>query len=95
MSDEQSDESDVRVEIRLTADEALVLSQWIYQLEEANVPLGDQAVWLALYRIGGVLETTLVEIFSPNYDDMLEAARRRLLRKMGVEGHDDISGDPG
>ena len=55
------------VELRLTADEALVMSDWIHRLQEQGIPLSDDAVWMPLYRIGGMLDTTLPEIFAPDY----------------------------
>jgi hypothetical protein len=72
------------VELRLTADEALVMSDWIHRLQDQAVPLADEAVWVPLYRIGGTLETMLPEMFSPDYHERVQSARLRLLAKLGV-----------
>jgi hypothetical protein len=77
------------IEVRLTVDEALVMSDWIYRLQNSSSPLvDDEAVWMPLYRIGGSLETTLAQIFAPDYKEQLEAARARLLAKLGTEKPD-------
>ncbi|MCX4553031.1 hypothetical protein [Streptomyces sp. NBC_01500] len=74
------------VSIQLTHDQALVLSNWLYQaMHESNALdelLTDRAVWSAIYAISGTLDTTLTEIFMPDYIEHLEAARRRLLVEM-------------
>lgn len=72
------------VELRLTADEALVMSDWIHRLQDQGIPLSDEAVWMPLYRIGGTLETMLPEIFDPGYHEQVQAARMRLLEKLGM-----------
>lgn len=83
MSGDRTEEQPT-VELRLTADEALVISDWIHRLQDQGVPLDDEAVWMPLYRIGGTLETTLPEIFSADYRERVHAARMRLLAKLGV-----------
>ncbi|MDG4763445.1 hypothetical protein O7632_04885 [Solwaraspora sp. WMMD406] len=79
MSEESS------VEIRLTPDEALVLSDWIYRLEEQDDALNDEAVWVPLRRIAGVLDKALVAVFAPDYRKRIEAARMRLLAERGLD----------
>jgi hypothetical protein len=76
--------------IKLTSDEALVLSHWLEQVigtpafdEIAN---HDRAVWAPLHRIAGALETTLPEIFAPDYDARLTAAREHLIDQLGDLG---------
>ncbi|MFG3703587.1 hypothetical protein ACGF7U_02460 [Micromonospora sp. NPDC047670] len=73
--------------IKLTRDQALVLSDWLDKVigtERFDVIADeDAAVWSALYRISGVLETTLVEVFMPDYAARLDAARARLLGALG------------
>jgi hypothetical protein len=69
--------------IKLTADEALVLSDWLDQVMGTpafdEIVNQDKAVWAPLYRISGTLETTSREIFAPDYTARLTAARERLV----------------
>ncbi|ACU40032.1 hypothetical protein KCV87_24755 [Actinosynnema pretiosum subsp. pretiosum] len=69
--------------IRLTRDEALVLSDWLYRAlgtPEFDAPVDrDPAAWVPVHRISGALETSLPEVFAPDYDARLAAARERLL----------------
>ncbi|MFF2571588.1 hypothetical protein [Streptomyces sp. NPDC058084] len=75
------------VTITLTRDQAFVLSDWLYEVMmasdklEAIVP--DRAVWSSIYAISGTLETTLAEIFMPDYASRLEQAKQRLLEALG------------
>ncbi|MFM9632885.1 MULTISPECIES: hypothetical protein [Streptomyces] len=70
------------ITIKLTRDQALVLSDWLYQVMfqsddlEGIVP--DRAVWSPIYAISGTLDKTLSEIFMPDYGPRLEAAKERL-----------------
>lgn len=65
--------------IRLTRDQALVLSDWLDRVvgtaEFDRLVSQDRAVWLPLNRIAGVLETSLVEAFKSDYAVRLSAAR--------------------
>ncbi|MBZ4321307.1 hypothetical protein JNW98_18370 [Streptomyces sp. SCA2-4] len=78
--------------IKLTRDQALVLSDWLHQAMHRSDVLEDllktdRAVWSPVYTISGALESTLTEIFMPDYEGRLEAARQRLLVGMyGLEG---------
>lgn len=38
----------------------------------------DRAIWSPIYAIAGTLDKTLSEIFMPDYDPRLEAAKERL-----------------
>jgi hypothetical protein len=75
------------VTIRLTRDQALVLSDWLYRMvgstEFDDLVDRERAVWSQLYQIAGALETKLVEIFKPNYAIRLDEARERLLDTLG------------
>jgi hypothetical protein len=75
------------VTIKLTHDQAFVLSDWLYEVmmksDKLSAIVPDRAVWSALYAISGTLETTLTEIFMPDYLAHLEDARRRLVDAMG------------
>jgi hypothetical protein len=72
--------------IKLTHDQAFVLSDWLYRVEESE-ELGaivtDRAVWSPLHAISGTLDKTLAEIFMPDYAGRLEQARQRLLSGAG------------
>ncbi|WP_240679435.1 hypothetical protein [Streptomyces sp. B29(2018)] len=41
----------------------------------------DPAVWAPIHRIAGTLDKSLAGLFAPDYDQRLEAARRRLRRE--------------
>ncbi|MFM9497066.1 hypothetical protein ACKI1Q_25995 [Streptomyces galilaeus] len=70
------------ITIRLTRDQAFVLSDWLYQVMfESDALEGivrDRAVWSPMYAISGTLDKTLSEIFMPEYGPRLEAAKDRL-----------------
>jgi hypothetical protein len=70
---------EIALEIRLTADEATVLSDWLYKWQDEGVLMNDEAVQVPLRRIGAALEKKVVAIFAPDYDERVEAARQRLL----------------
>ncbi|MEV7231339.1 hypothetical protein AB0M79_30635 [Polymorphospora sp. NPDC051019] len=76
--------------IKLTRDQALVLSDWLYHrmgTEEFDSLVNqDRAVWSPLHQIAGTLETSLVEVFMPDYAGRLDAARDRLLNSLGDVG---------
>ncbi|MFF1301060.1 MULTISPECIES: hypothetical protein [unclassified Streptomyces] len=72
--------SDSQVMIKLTNDEALVLSHWLEQLQMTDLSrvVDDPAVWAPIHRIAGTLDKALPELFVPDYVQRLEAARQRL-----------------
>jgi hypothetical protein len=76
--------------IRLTHDQALVLSDWLNRsmgTQDFDALVNrDRAVWAPLYRIDGTLDTTLPEIFAHDYKARLHAARERLLEDLGDIG---------
>ncbi|MER7983076.1 hypothetical protein [Streptomyces sp. NPDC095817] len=75
--------------IRLTPDEALVLSDWLERVQMTDLSrLIDGAAWAPLHRIAGTLDKSLPGIFAADYTERLEAARRRL-----APAQDDGSGD--
>ncbi|MFC9331545.1 hypothetical protein [Kitasatospora sp. NPDC057015] len=67
--------------IRLNGDEALVLSHWLERLQMTDLSrmVDDPAVWAPIHRIAGTLDKALGELFAPDYDRRLAAARQRLL----------------
>lgn len=78
--------------IRLTEDEALVLSDWLDRVmhrKDFSQLVDDRAVWAPLYAISGALETTLPHIFASNYGELLDASRGRLLEKLGESGEEN------
>ncbi|AEB44231.1 hypothetical protein VAB18032_15595 [Micromonospora maris AB-18-032] len=76
--------------IRLSRDEALVFSDWLHRMmgtaDFDELVDRDQAVWSPLYRISGTLETSLAEVFRPDYPVRLQEARNRLLDALGGVG---------
>lgn len=71
---------DSQVTIKLTGDEALVLSHWLEKLQMTDLSrvVDDPAVWAPIHRIAGTLDKALPALFALNYEQRLEAARQRL-----------------
>ncbi|MEU1512965.1 hypothetical protein ABZ490_12505 [Streptomyces sp. NPDC005811] len=73
---------DEAISIRLTRDQAFVLSDWLYQVmfqsDDLEGIVRDRAVWSPIYAISGTLDKALSEIFMPDYGPRLEAAKQRL-----------------
>ncbi|MEU4170182.1 hypothetical protein AB0F46_25285 [Streptomyces sp. NPDC026665] len=71
---------DSRVTIKLTRDEALVLSHWLEKLQMTDLDrvVDDPAVWVPIHRLAGTPDKALPGLFAPDYDQQLEAARQRL-----------------
>ncbi|MFB8140194.1 hypothetical protein [Streptomyces parvus] len=72
--------SDSQVTIKLTSDEALVLSHWLEKLQATDLSrvVDDPAVWAPIHRIAGTLDKVLPGLFASDYSQQLEAARQRL-----------------
>lgn len=72
--------SDSQVTIKLTSDEALVLSHWLEKLQMTDLSrvVADQTVWAPIHRIAGTLDKALPELFASDYHQQLEVARQRL-----------------
>lgn len=66
------------VTIELTGDEALVLFEWLATLEETN-PVEGEAEKRVLWGIEADLERALVQVLDPNYRELVEQARRRIV----------------
>ncbi|TDD94159.1 hypothetical protein [Actinomadura rubrisoli] len=66
--------------IRLTRDEALVLSEWLERLQTTDLGrvVDDSAIWAPLHRIAGTLDKALPDLFAADYAERLDAACRRL-----------------
>jgi hypothetical protein len=76
--------------VRLSRDQALVLSHWLYEMmfegdgsSQLDPVIEDRTVWSALYRIAGTLDKALPDIFAADCADRLDAARARLARELG------------
>ncbi|MEU5286839.1 hypothetical protein N7925_35595 [Streptomyces sp. CA-278952] len=69
-----------QVTVKLTSDEALVLLHWLEKLQMTDLSrvVDDPAVWAPIHRIAGTLDKALPDLFAPDYDQRLEAARQRL-----------------
>ncbi|MFF3919087.1 hypothetical protein ACFYZB_37680 [Streptomyces sp. NPDC001852] len=85
------------ITIRLTRDQAFVLSDWLYQVmfrsDDLEGIVHDRAVWSPIYSISGTLDKTLSEIFMPDYGPRLEQAKERL--RANLYGEADESTTPG
>ncbi|MGW1267192.1 hypothetical protein [Streptomyces sp. NPDC002491] len=73
---------DEAISIRLTRDQAFVLSDWLYQVifqsDDLEGIVRDRAIWSPIYAISGTLDKALSEIFMSDYGPRLEAAKQRL-----------------
>jgi hypothetical protein len=76
--------------IKLTRDQALVLSDWLDRMmgttEFDALANQERAIWSPLHTIAGALDKSLVEIFMPDYSARLRDARERLLDSLGEIG---------
>jgi hypothetical protein len=70
------------VVVRLTYDEALVLSDFLYRWSrggfECAIEVTDPAESLLLDNLCSSFEPVIDEVFAADYQDIVEAARRRL-----------------
>ncbi|MCX4426955.1 hypothetical protein [Streptomyces mirabilis] len=83
--------------IRLTRDQAFVLSDWLYQVmfqsDDLEGIVHDRSVWSPIYAVSGTLDKSLSEIFMADYGPRLEAAKERL--RADLYGETDGSTTPG
>ncbi|MGQ3551260.1 hypothetical protein [Streptomyces rochei] len=72
--------SDSQVTIKLTGDEALVLSHWLEKLQMRDLSrvVDDPAVRVPIHRNARMLDKALSELFALDHDQRLETARQRL-----------------
>ncbi len=71
--------NDEAVTLKLGKDEALVLFELLTDLDgQRQLDISPAAERLALVRLHGALEQTLVEPFRPDYRDLVDSARERL-----------------
>jgi len=84
--------SDTVVDLQLGIDEALVLFETLAEFQnQPSVAVPSSAERLALIRLHGVLEKSLVEPFRPDYQQVLEAARARLRAQFGRRLGEDLA----
>ena len=73
-------ESRGEVSLTMSSDEALVLFDWLARTSAAThpVPFADPAEQLVLWNVEALLERVLVAPLKPDYDVLLDDARRRV-----------------
>jgi hypothetical protein len=74
-----------QITIKLTPDEALVLSDWLERIQTTDLSrlVDDPATWAPIHKIAGTLDRTLPGVFAADFAERLEAARHRLRETMG------------
>ncbi|MDO5737322.1 MAG: hypothetical protein Q4P15_12695 [Propionibacteriaceae bacterium] len=65
--------------VALTADEALVLLDWLSRHDEADDLPHSESEQRVLWNLEAALEKVVPEIFEPNYRVLVEQASARLL----------------
>jgi hypothetical protein len=71
--------NDDDLQIRLMRAEALVLFEWLTRTDSAKLlPTEHPAEQKVLWLLEGQLEKQLLEVFSPNYDHLVEGARKQV-----------------
>jgi len=74
------------ITIELNWDAALVLFELLAGFNGSpRLELPEPADSIALLRLHGALKSTLTEPFRPEYRDLLEAAKRRLVEHYGSD----------
>lgn len=67
------------VTLKLTRDEAIVFFEWLARFNaDEGRRFEDQAEQRVLWNLEASLESTLEELFKPDYDQILVAARSRV-----------------
>ncbi|MER6476921.1 hypothetical protein ACFFSH_34185 [Streptomyces filamentosus] len=79
--------------IKLTPDEALVLSDWLERVQMTDLSrlVDDEAVWAPIHRLAGTLDKSLPGIFAADYAERLDAARHRLRPRSEASGEESGS----
>jgi hypothetical protein len=79
------------VTVELNHAAALVLANLLFRWDQSPddrvLRLEHDAEWHALSMLEGALDRQLVEIFRPDYDRLVEAARDRLVERGGSVEH--------
>lgn len=69
-----------QVRLELSNAEALVLFEWLAREgKRKSIPLAHHAEQVVLWNVEAQLEKQLVEILSPNYAALLDAAREMIV----------------
>jgi len=67
------------ITVELTNKEALVLFEFLHRCDdEDSYSFVDQAEQRVLWKVEGILEKQLVEILSPDYNQLLREAREQV-----------------
>jgi hypothetical protein len=76
---------DTEITIKLTSDEALVLSDWLERVQMTDLSrlVDDPAAWAPIHKLAGTLDKTLPGVFAADYAERLAAARHRLRETTG------------
>ena len=71
---------DEQIKIELTADQAIVLVDWLARTSDSKgpVPFVDQAEQRVLWDLEAMLESRLPHVVSSDFADRLDAARARV-----------------
>jgi hypothetical protein len=69
--------ADDEISLKLSKEQALVLFEWLAQVDSLDTsvfrhPAEEKVLW----KLQGQLESVLSEPFAPDYNEILEAARR-------------------
>ena len=71
--------SEESIIINLTRSEALVLFEWLANDETGQRTIPDKAEEVVLLRIEAQLEPKLVEIVKPDYRNLVDAAKHKII----------------
>jgi hypothetical protein len=80
------------VTLTIRKNETLALFELLWEFhDQPSLAIRDNAQRLALIRVVGALDKTLVEPFSPDYREILEEATRQLLNESSEDPNGDAS----
>lgn len=68
-----------KLEIDLTRSEALVLFEWLANDDSSERKTPDKAEEVVLLRIEAQLESKLVEIVKPDYQNLVQVAKKEII----------------
>ena len=75
-----------KIVLRVGRAEALILFELLADFSrQPSLEIRDEAERLALFRLHGALEETLVESSKPDYPQMLALSRSMLVQQSGVQ----------
>jgi len=79
---------DKKISVRIGRDEAVVLFEMLAKFtRQKALSVRDEAERLALFRLHGALESTLTEPFRPEYKQLVDESRSRLLLQSKVQSN--------